>query len=97
VKKLTVLVALLALPAAAKVSRPEVRPRIRIAPAATLADMDVSLKPARPQRLHLDQLAPMIDGVTVLELDREGAHAPRKVVLKPEFIGGPGATFALSF
>ena len=97
VKRLTLLLALSALPAVAKVARPEVRPRMQMSPSIAIADMDVSFKAAPPRRLQLDRAATVLDGLTVLELDHDRTTAVRRVVLKPEFIGGPGATFALNF
>jgi hypothetical protein len=95
-KRLAVLALLAALPAAANVVRPSARPS-RSAPADVFMEPDLyATRSASPRKLHLEQFAPVIDGVTVLDLAHDAAR-PQRLVLKPEFRGGPGAAFAVNF
>jgi hypothetical protein len=51
-----------------------------------------------PRVIHFEQFAHVLDGVTVMELDpvATGKNA-RRVVLRPEFQGGPGAALSVKF
>jgi hypothetical protein len=98
-KRLAVLALVTALPAAANVVRHSARPATtRSAPADVFIEPDLlATKSASSSRkLNFEQFAPMIDGVTVLNLAHDAARSQR-VVLKPEFKGGPGAAFAVNF
>jgi hypothetical protein len=97
-KRVALLALLTALPAAANVVRPSARPATaRAAPADVFIEPDLrEAKPASSRKLSFEQFAPMIDGVTVLEL-AHGDTQPSRVRLKPEFKGGPGAAFAVNF
>jgi uncharacterized protein involved in copper resistance len=98
VKKIVVLSILAAsLPAMASVGRIEPRPA---APGEPMAAVEAAPKAEPPPRMiQLDRLAhTVMDGVTVMELDPvdTGKHM-RRVVLRPEFQGGPGAALSLKF
>jgi hypothetical protein len=97
-KRLALLALVTALPAAANVVRPAARPATtRSAPADIFMEPDPrDAKPGSPRKLNFEQFAPMIDGVTVLELAHDSTR-PQRVVLKPEFKGGVGAGFAVNF
>ena len=98
-KRLTLLLALVALPAAAKVkqSHPaalfQVRaPMLRMAP-QTLPPKKAAIK-GQPPAVKVDPPDRVLDGLTLVELDGSG---PRRIVLKPDFRGGPGASFSVKF
>src|SRR5256885_7756908 len=96
-QRLALLALLTALPAAANVVRAAMRPvTTRSAPTDLFLQPDREAKSASPHKLHFEQFAPMIDGVTVVDLAHDSAR-PQRIVLKPEFKGGPGATFAVRF
>ena len=65
-----------------------------------MAAVQAAPKAEQPPRLiQLDRLAhTVMDGVTVMELDplETGKHA-RRVVLRPDFQGGPGAALSVRF
>jgi len=65
-----------------------------------MAAVEAAPKAEQPARLiQLDRLAhTVMDGVTVMELDplETGKHV-RRVVLRPDFQGGPGAALSLRF
>ncbi|MFL5404451.1 MAG: hypothetical protein ACJ78W_06525 [Myxococcales bacterium] len=65
-----------------------------------MAAVQAAPKAEQPSRLiQLDRLAhTVMDGVTVMELDplETGKHA-RRVVLRPDFQGGPGAALSVRF
>ncbi|MFL5424294.1 MAG: hypothetical protein ACJ783_04620 [Myxococcales bacterium] len=97
-KKILVLSILAAaLPAMASVGRIDPRPA---APREPMAAVEAAPKAEQPPRLiQLDRLAhTVMDGVTVMELDplETGKHA-RRVVLRPDFQGGPGAALSVRF
>jgi hypothetical protein len=96
-RRLALLALITALPAAANVVRPAARPATtRSAPADVFVEPDREAKTASPRKLHFERFAPMIDGVTVVDLAHDSAR-PQRIVLKPEFKGGPGAAFAVNF
>jgi hypothetical protein len=81
-------------PAMASVGRLEPRPP---PPRDPIAAVEAAPK-AEPRVVHFEQLAHVLDGVTVMELDplATGKNA-RRVVLRPDFQGGPGAALSLKF
>jgi len=81
----------------ASVGRIEPRPAAPREPMAAVAAAPKAEQP--PRLIQLDRLAhTVMDGVTVMELDplETGKHV-RRVVLRPEFQGGPGAALSLKF
>jgi hypothetical protein len=96
-KRLALLALVIALPAAANVKRPSARPATQTAPADVFTAPDLlAAKTASQHKLNFEQFAPMIDGVTVLEL-AHGEDQPTRVRFKPDFKNGPCAAFAVKF
>jgi len=98
VKKILVLSILASsLPTMASVGRVETRPA---APREPMAAVEAAPRAEQhPRLIQLDRLAhTVMDGLTVMELDplETGKHV-RRVVLRPEFQGGPGAALSLKF
>ena len=101
VRRLTLFLALLALPAAAKVKRPTLSARAQIrAPHLQLPPQALSSRKAavktEPPPVKLEPPAErVLDGLTLVQLD--GSEGLRRIVLKPDFRGGPGASFSVKF
>jgi hypothetical protein len=85
----------LSLPAAASVGRPYAR---SAPPREPMAAVEASPQPAQPRTVQFDRISQVLDGVTVMELDalETGKHV-RRVVLRPDFQGGPGAALTVRF
>jgi hypothetical protein len=95
VKKLLVSsIVALSFPAVASVGRLESR---RPASREPIAAVEAGPKP-EPRVIRFDGIAHVLDGVTVMELDEtEAGKHVRRVVLKPDFQGGPGAALTVRF
>ena len=84
----------LSFPAAASVGRLGTRPA---APREPMAAVEAA-PPAQPRVVQFERISHVLDGVTVMELDRvESGKNARRVVLRPDFQGGPGAALTVRF
>jgi hypothetical protein len=85
----------LSLPAAASVGRPEAMPT---PPKEPMAAVEASPQPVQPKVVQFERISQVLDGVTVMELDalQTGKHV-RRLVLRPDFQGGPGAALTVRF
>ena len=90
---LGILVLALSLPAAASVGRPDAK---RVAPREPMAAVEASPHPAPPKVVQFEGISPLLDGVTVMELEDTGKQV-RRVVLRPDFKNGAGAAFSVRF
>jgi hypothetical protein len=63
-----------------------------------MAAVGTSPQPAEPRAVQPDPLSQVMGGVTVMELEatETGKHV-RRVVLRPDFQGGPGAALTVRF
>ena len=82
----------LSLPAAASIGRPDAK---RAAPREPMAAVEASPQPAQPKVVQFEGISPLLDGVTVIEL--EDNKQIRRVVLRPDFKNGAGAAFTVRF
>ena len=54
--------------------------------------------PPQHRVVQFDRISHVLDGVTVMELDGvESGKTVRRVVLRPDFQGGPGAALTVRF
>jgi len=83
----------LSLPAAASVGRPDAK---RTPPREAMAAVEASPQPVQPKVVQFEGISPLLDGVTVMELEETGKNV-RRVVLRPDFKNGPGAAFTVRF
>ena len=97
VKRILVLsIIALSFPAAASIGPLDGRPP---APREPMAAMEAAPR-VEPQShaVQFERISHVLDGVTVMELDPiEAGKASRRVVLKPDFQGGPGAALTVRF
>jgi hypothetical protein len=93
-KPLGLSILVLTFPALASVGRPAARPP---APREPMAAVEATPQ-AHPRVVQFDPISQVLDGVTVMELDalETGKHV-RRVVLRPDFQGGPGAALTVRF
>jgi hypothetical protein len=87
------LILALSLPATASVGRLDAK---RQPPREAMAAVEASPQPVRPRVVQFDGISPLLDGVTVMELEDTGKQV-RRVVLRPDFKNGAGAAFSVRF
>ena len=64
-----------------------------------MAAVESSPQPAQPPRVvQFERISQVLDGLTVVEMEatETGKHV-RRVVLRPDFQGGPGAALTVRF
>jgi hypothetical protein len=63
-----------------------------------MAAVESSPQPAQPRVVQFERISQVLDGLTVMELEatETGKHV-RRVVLRPDFQGGPGAALTVRF
>ena len=83
----------LSLPAAASVGRIDAK---RVLPREPMAAVEASPQPVHSKVVQFEGIFPLLDGVTVMELEETGKNV-RRVVLRPDFKNGPGAAFSVRF
>jgi hypothetical protein len=63
-----------------------------------MAAVEAAPRPEAHRAVQFERISHVLDGVTVMELDpTEAGKAARRVVLKPDFQGGPGAALTVRF
>jgi hypothetical protein len=67
-------------------------------PKEPMAAVEASPQPARPRAVQFEGISQVLDGLTVVEMEATemGKHV-RRVVLRPDFQGGPGAALTVRF
>jgi len=88
------LILTLSLPAAASIGRPDAK---RVPPREPMAAVEASPQPVQPKVVQFEGISPLLDGVTVIELEDGGSKQIRRVVLRPDFKNGAGAAFTVRF
>jgi hypothetical protein len=83
----------LSFPAAASIGRLDAK---RATPREAMAAVEASPQPVQPKVVQFEGISPLLDGVTVMELE-DTSKQIRRVVLRPDFKNGAGAAFTVRF
>jgi hypothetical protein len=62
-----------------------------------MAAVESTPQPAQPRVVQFERISQVLDGLTVMDEATETGKHVRRVVLRPDFQGGPGAALTFRF